>query len=134
MTNCLEVALPYSRSAAVYRVHRIVGRSRRHGTARHVALKRLLAELDGCRKPSGNIVTSVRQAALKSVSAVAAIASLVAGSGIIGGFGPMRAFDSMPGCLRAGCGPAVLLQEPFSAGLLGIAALLVIFVRRASVI
>jgi hypothetical protein len=53
----------------------------------------------------------------------------VAGSGVIGGFGRTGVFDTIPGCIVASCRPAVSLQEPFSAGLLGIAALSVVFVR-----
>jgi len=129
MTACTEVALPYARAATIYHVHHIVGRSRRHGTARHVALRRSLAELHGCRAPSGNMATLVRSAAHKSVPALAAMISVTAGSGVIGGFGPMHGIDPIPSCITASCRLAVPLQEPFSVGLLGIATLLMVIVH-----
>jgi hypothetical protein len=133
MTNCLAVALPSSRGLAAYH---IVGRLKRHGTARHVAMKHSIAELHGCGHPPGKLATLARKmarapasVAMKSVPALAAVASLAAGSGVIGGFGRMGVFGSVGACGGATCHKAVSLQEPFSAGLLASVALFLMVAR-----
>jgi hypothetical protein len=150
---CLPVPLGgYTPSAPpVHRIHRIIGRIRRHGTARHVGVKRGMAPLDGCgRVPAGLPGAlpgsgSAAPAAFlpKVIPAAAGGAALAGGSGVIGGFGGGGTIPSGPigpgnpggtsPCVGSSCstGPGQTpVPEPASALLLGLAMLLVLMMRR----
>jgi hypothetical protein len=145
---CLPVPLNgYTPPAPhVHRIHRIIGRIRRHGTARHVSVHHGMAPLDGCGRVPAGLPGALpghgnggAPAAFlpKIIPAAAGGAALVGGSGVVGGFGG-GGNPGVPGgpsqtCVGTSCntGPGPTpVPEPSSILLLGLAMLVMLMLRR----
>jgi hypothetical protein len=118
----------------IHRIHRIIGRVKRHGTARHVGIKHGMAPLDGCGRVAPGLPGALPghgTAAFlpKIIPPLAIGGGLIGGSGIIGGFGSVPTGPIGPhGCV-GNCGPQNV-PEPASFLLLGLAMLFVVLMRK----
>ena len=117
----------------IHRIHRIIGRIHRHGTARHVGIKHGMAPLDGCGRVAPGLPGALPGRGTtaflpKIIPPLAGGAALIGGSGVIGGFGSVPTGGTPGGCV-ANCGPQNV-PEPASFLVLGLAMLFVVLMRK----